>query len=293
MSSYDATDALVPPGVHVPERPGVALIPTPVAAPPQPPTLPPVIAPPTPPTSATPPTVDLHPIQPQPAQTDAVVPPGVHVPQRPGITLISAPTAPPAPAATVTQPQSGDDALVPWGVNVPERPGTTLISVPASTAAPTATRPAGAGQPERVPSSADGSGKKKPKPSKTVAQKQAAVVAMSESQKGIRYSQGPQLPGVEFDCSGLVQWTFAQIGVNLPRTSEQQYDWARKYATLVPPNKLQPGDLVFYNGVPPGHVGIYVGNGLVMQALGTKWGVGTWPLSFAGSYVGAYRIIKK
>jgi cell wall-associated NlpC family hydrolase len=68
------------------------------------------------------------------------------------------------------------------------------------------------------------------------------------------------------DCSGLVQWSFKQAGVNLPRTAQEQYD-----ATQRVTGKLQPGDLVFFTGtypagVPVTHVGIYIGDGKMIDA---------------------------
>jgi len=297
MSSYDDTDALVPPGVaRVPRSPGVTLISIPAAGPSaSPPPAPPASSPPSPPPVAS------HPVQPQPVATDALAPPGAaRVPPPPGITLI--PTPPPAPTVVsqpgpaVSQPQPDYVIAPPGAGRVPQWSGVTLISVPTSPAAPTVTQPPGAGQPERVPSSADGGGKKKPKPLETVEQKRAAVVAISESQKRLKYVYGTESPGTSFDCSGLVQWTFRQIGIDLPRTSEEQYAWAQTHGAFVPQNKLQPGDIVFYvgeGGAPPAHVGIYVGNGMVMQALSPKWGVNVWPITFVGGYMAAYRVINK
>ncbi|MEU7632633.1 NlpC/P60 family protein [Nocardia sp. NPDC049220] len=68
---------------------------------------------------------------------------------------------------------------------------------------------------------------------------------------------GPQ----QFDCSGLVQWAFKQVGKNVPRTSSQQ----ATYGTPVAKKDLQPGDVVFfYSDIS--HVGIYAGNGLMLHA---------------------------
>ncbi|WP_324192671.1 NlpC/P60 family protein [Nocardia transvalensis] len=65
----------------------------------------------------------------------------------------------------------------------------------------------------------------------------------------------------QFDCSGLVQWAFHQVGINLPRTSQAQAN----VGTPVDKNHLQPGDVVFfYSDVS--HVGIYAGNGLMLHA---------------------------
>ncbi|MFC7428055.1 NlpC/P60 family protein [Nocardia tengchongensis] len=65
----------------------------------------------------------------------------------------------------------------------------------------------------------------------------------------------------QFDCSGLVQWAFHQVGKNVPRTSQQQAG----YGTPVDQQDLQPGDVVFfYSDIS--HVGIYAGNGLMLHA---------------------------
>jgi cell wall-associated NlpC family hydrolase len=65
----------------------------------------------------------------------------------------------------------------------------------------------------------------------------------------------------QFDCSGLVQWAFKQVGINVPRTSSQQ----AAFGTPVDKKDLQPGDVVFfYSDIS--HVGIYAGNGLMLHA---------------------------
>ncbi|MEV6098885.1 NlpC/P60 family protein [Nocardia sp. NPDC051981] len=65
----------------------------------------------------------------------------------------------------------------------------------------------------------------------------------------------------QFDCSGLVQWAFRQVGKSVPRTSQQQ----SSYGTPVDEKDLQPGDVVFfYSDIS--HVGIYAGNGLMLHA---------------------------
>ncbi|GAM45623.1 NlpC/P60 family protein [Nocardia seriolae] len=65
----------------------------------------------------------------------------------------------------------------------------------------------------------------------------------------------------QFDCSGLVQWAFHQVGKNVPRTSQQQSG----FGTPVDEKDLQPGDVVFfYSDIS--HVGIYAGNGLMLHA---------------------------
>ena len=75
------------------------------------------------------------------------------------------------------------------------------------------------------------------------------------------------LPG--FDCSGLVQYSFARAGVTLPRTAQDQYDYVRGHSSLTTDvTQLQPGDLVFFSDNEPGvnHVAIYLGAGNIVQA---------------------------
>ncbi|MDH6139906.1 MULTISPECIES: C40 family peptidase [Kitasatospora] len=68
-----------------------------------------------------------------------------------------------------------------------------------------------------------------------------------------------------FDCSGLMQWSYAQAGVSLPRTSQEQATVGTAVPSLA---QAQPGDLVIYNAEdgPEGHVGMYIGNGEVVHA---------------------------
>ncbi len=92
------------------------------------------------------------------------------------------------------------------------------------------------------------------------AQGQAAVRA-AVSQLGVPYVWGGESPGSGFDCSGLTQWSWAQAGVTIPRTSQAQYASVRH----VPLSNLQPGDLLFYFNLDGtgtvDHVAMYVGSG--------------------------------
>ena len=84
------------------------------------------------------------------------------------------------------------------------------------------------------------------------------VVGMAASLAGIYYIYGgPTTAG--FDCSGFTQYVFAKMGVNIPRTAEEQ----RQAVTAV--SNPRPGDLVFF-GSPAYHVGIYAGNGMMWDS---------------------------
>lgn len=85
-----------------------------------------------------------------------------------------------------------------------------------------------------------------------------AIVDAARTQMGAAYSWGSSNPGVSFDCSGLTQYAYKQVGIDLPRTSGQQVD----AGTQIPKSEAQPGDLVVW----PGHMGIYAGGDKVVDA---------------------------
>jgi cell wall-associated NlpC family hydrolase len=95
-----------------------------------------------------------------------------------------------------------------------------------------------------------------------------AVIAAAMTQLGVPYVWGGETPGVGFDCSGLVQWAYAQAGIALPRTTQQQVLAGMPVAV----EDIQPGDLVFTrsyrDGVVTdlGHVAIAVGGGMEIVA---------------------------
>jgi NlpC/P60 family len=120
------------------------------------------------------------------------------------------------------------------------------------------------------------------------------VVELARSQLGMPYVWGASDPHLGFDCSGLVEWVYAQVGVTLPRTAQAQYD-----ATLrLSQDQLQPGDLVFFANTYPSadpitHVGIYVGNGLMVNAANPTDGVGEMPVFtgyWAAHFAGGGRV---
>ncbi|WP_053754039.1 NlpC/P60 family protein [Streptomyces sp. MMG1533] len=88
----------------------------------------------------------------------------------------------------------------------------------------------------------------------------AAAIAAARSALGRPYVWGANGPS-GFDCSGLMQWSYAQAGVSLPRTSQGQRHAGRQ----VPLSQAQPGDLVTYRS-DASHVAMYMGNGQVIHA---------------------------
>lgn len=88
----------------------------------------------------------------------------------------------------------------------------------------------------------------------------AGAVRAAESRVGDWYQWGAAGPNT-FDCSGLVMWAYAQVGISLPHYSGAQYD----DTTHIPMSDLQPGDLVFFSN-PGEHVAMYVGNGDIIEA---------------------------
>ncbi len=94
----------------------------------------------------------------------------------------------------------------------------------------------------------------------------AQAVELARSRIGAPYVWGAEGPDA-FDCSGLVLWVYGQFGLQVPRTAQQQFEWA----VPIEPSQLQPGDLTFYENTYSSsdritHVGIYVGGGMVVMA---------------------------
>lgn len=86
-----------------------------------------------------------------------------------------------------------------------------------------------------------------------------AIVSAAYSQLGVPYKWGGTTPGVGLDCSGLVQYAHRVAGISIPRNSEAQYAAGKKVSNP------QPGDIAW----KPGHVGVYIGNGKMIEAQQT------------------------
>jgi cell wall-associated NlpC family hydrolase len=91
----------------------------------------------------------------------------------------------------------------------------------------------------------------------------ASAISIAQRYLGVPYVWGGASPA-GFDCSGLVMYVFAQLGVALPHNAAQQFT----HCTPVPRAELQPGDLVFFgsSAATIHHVGIYVGNDTMIDA---------------------------
>jgi cell wall-associated NlpC family hydrolase len=111
------------------------------------------------------------------------------------------------------------------------------------------------------------------------------VVGIAMQYLGVPYVWGGSTPR-GFDCSGLVSYVFAQIGVSVPHSSYSQFGMG----TAVSISDLQPGDLVFFAGAS--HVGIYIGGGQFIHAPHTGDVVKISSLSgyYSSNFAGARRI---
>ncbi|EFT95180.1 bifunctional lysozyme/C40 family peptidase [Enterococcus faecalis] len=98
---------------------------------------------------------------------------------------------------------------------------------------------------------------------------EAVQKIMDEALKyqGFPYTFGGSSPSTSFDCSGLVQWCYAKVGITLPRTAQMQYN-VTQHLSL---SEAQAGDLVFFHSTYATsdyvtHIGIYVGNNRMYHA---------------------------
>lgn len=126
------------------------------------------------------------------------------------------------------------------------------------------------------------------------------VIRRAGSQIGVPYSWGGgSLTGpskgvgsgedtVGFDCSGLVRYAFAGVGVLLPRFSGDQYNAGRH----VPPSQAKRGDLIFYGPGGVQHVTLYLGNGQMLEAYDTGTPIRIAPVRTEGMTPFVTRIIE-
>ena len=157
-------------------------------------------------------------------------------------------------APTATAPPPAQPPPSPAPVSPPPAP-----AVPPPPPAPPVAAPAGAGHPE--------------------------TAAIAARYLGVPYRWGGASPA-GFDCSGLVMYVYAQIGIALPHYTVAQY----RLCVPVTRAELQPGDLVFFDGL--GHVGIYIGANQFIHAphTGDVVRVSSMTGWYAQTYVGARRL---
>lgn len=97
----------------------------------------------------------------------------------------------------------------------------------------------------------------------------SSVISYARMQLGKPYLWGGTGPD-SFDCSGLMMMAYRAAGINIPRTSEEQWSWGPRISA----SQVEPGDLVFFagsDGTPtaPGHVGLVIGKNTMIEAYAT------------------------
>jgi cell wall-associated NlpC family hydrolase len=115
------------------------------------------------------------------------------------------------------------------------------------------------------------------------AAERSRIVGFAKRFIGVPYHYGGTSPASGFDCSGFTRFVYAHFGIVLPHYSGAQFRLGRRIAMP----SLRPGDLVFFDGV--GHVGIYVGRGLMIHAPRTGERVQLAPLG--SNFDGARRLV--
>jgi len=127
----------------------------------------------------------------------------------------------------------------------------------------------------------------RPRPSDVTASVSSRVVKLALRQVGAPYAWGGDQPS-GFDCSGLVHYVYATVGVELPHNVARQY----RRGVSVTRDKLRPGDVVFFDGLR--HNGIYIGEGRFVHAAVTPDAVVISRLDerwYASRWVGARRLL--
>jgi cell wall-associated NlpC family hydrolase len=114
------------------------------------------------------------------------------------------------------------------------------------------------------------------------------LIDLALSYRGVPYRNGGSDPATGFDCSGFVQWVFAQSGKKVPREVHDQYEVGKK----IDEDDVQPGDLVFFHteGKGASHVGIAIGNNQFVHAPSSRgvvrvenYTVNYWDTRFVGA----------
>lgn len=103
------------------------------------------------------------------------------------------------------------------------------------------------------------------------------VLSIGRQFIGLPYVWGGTSPTKGFDCSGFVQYVFAQKGIQLPRVDSGQRAWFQAHGKQVSQDQAQPGDFVWTSG----HVGLYVGGGIMLDAPAPGQTIGYHSMSWA------------
>lgn len=94
-----------------------------------------------------------------------------------------------------------------------------------------------------------------------------AIINAARTQLGVGYLWGGESPSTGFDCSGLVHFAYNQAGIDLPRKTAKGYAFGGK---VISQSQAKPGDLVAFTSNNYGHMGIYLGNGRIIDASGSR-----------------------
>ncbi|MEO5982488.1 MAG: C40 family peptidase [Pedococcus sp.] len=173
------------------------------------------------------------------------------------VAVVSAPVAVQAPKAAAPHAADAFGVIGFTATAKPKpkpKPKARPVVVPvavAQTRAPAAASRSTTRQAPAVKTAAKAPAKPAVKPSSKPAA--GGVLGIAAQYAGIMYVYGGTTPA-GFDCSGFTSYVFRKVGINLPRTAEQQRQ------AVTPVSNPQPGDLVFF-GAPAYHMGIYAGNG--------------------------------
>ena len=160
------------------------------------------------------------------------------------------PAAPPAPAPTAVVAAPGESAPAPFQAArhaLGSTGGGLTVAAPQAPAVQAPVKLVAAAKPAAPAVAA-------------AAARRGSAMSIAMGRLGAPYRWGAAGPGA-FDCSGLVYWSYRQIGTTLPRSSAAQ----SRVGTPVSKGALQPGDLVFFYR-PVSHVAIYIGGGRVVHA---------------------------
>lgn len=144
------------------------------------------------------------------------------------------------------------------------------------------------GQIVKIPNYVD----KHAEPEQDMSKEARELLAQAKSYMGVPYVWGGTSPD-GFDCSGYVQYVYGQVGIDLPRTADVQFNAGDK----VDLGEEAPGDMVFFETYAPGasHVGIYLGDGEFIHASSS----GCVRISsleedyFKARYLGAKRVLEQ